>query len=161
MHWLDIVLIVILLINVIFGFWQGFIRACFSLAGIVIGIILASNYYSSLAESLGFISNPGTANIVAFVLIMIAVAVVAMITALLLRKLLEVIKLGCIDRIAGGILGLIIGTLFLGALLAGIVKFVGQGIVTDSLIARFLLDRFPLILSLLPNEFKVIRDFFK
>jgi len=34
-------------------------------------------------------------------------------------------------------------------------------IITESIVAAILLDRFPLILALLPDEFDVIRSFFQ
>jgi membrane protein required for colicin V production len=161
MNWLDVILIIFLIASFVFGLWQGFIRALLSVVGMVVGVILASNFYPSLAKVLGFISNPEIANIVAFAIILVAVMIVFMIIAALLRSLLETIKLGCIDRIAGGVLGVVVGALFISALLAGIVKFFGQGVVTSSVIAGFLLDKFPFVLGLLPSEFKVIRDFFQ
>ena len=53
------------------------------------------------------------------------------------------------------------GAILISALLATIVKFFGEGIVTDSALAGFLLDKFPIVLGLLPSQFDSIRDFFQ
>jgi len=53
------------------------------------------------------------------------------------------------------------GTVLWGALLATWVKFFGTELVTESAVAAILLDRFPLILALLPGEFDMIRSFFQ
>jgi hypothetical protein len=63
----------------------------------------------------------------------------------------------------GFVLGIIIGGLYCAAVLAIIVKYdasIGMT-VSQSVIARFLTERFPLsfILALLPREFDSIRDF--
>jgi membrane protein required for colicin V production len=161
MNWLDIIIIVVLLASLLGGLFQGFVRTLFSLVGTIVGVLLASHYYTQLAGVLKFISNPGVANIVAFVIILLAVLIAAAIIGSVLKSVLAAIKLGCIDRIAGAALGFILGALFISAILAGIVKFFGESAVTESAIARILLDKFPIILGLLPGQFDNIRDFFR
>ena len=68
--------------------------------------------------------------------------------------------LGWIDRLGGAILGFLMGAIFMGATLAVLVKFFSTGLVAESFLAGVLLDKFPLILALLPSEFDVIHDFF-
>ena len=49
-----------------------------------------------------------------------------------------------------------------GALLAAWVKFFGAGeTIIQSILAGFLLDNFPLVLGLLPQEFDAVRSFFQ
>jgi membrane protein required for colicin V production len=160
MNWLDIVIIIALLVAAITGFIQGFISTLFSLIGTTIGIILAANFYSQLAALLKFISNTNIANIVAFALILIVVFIIAILVGSALKALLTAVHLGCADKAAGGILGIIIGSLIIGAVLAIIVQIYGEGPVTDSFIANILLNRFPFIFNLLPSKFKDILNFF-
>ena len=63
--------------------------------------------------------------------------------------------------LAGAALGFVLGAIFCGAILAIWVKFLGAGAIADSGIATLLLDRFPLVLALLPSEFDGIRSFFQ
>jgi membrane protein required for colicin V production len=161
MNWLDIVLIVALAIPTFLGLRQGLIKAVLSLVGLIVGVILAGNFYQTLGQMLGFFPNPDIANIVAFAIILVAVFVIASILSRLLRFLVSLVLLGWVDRLSGAILGLLIGTIFWGALLATWVKFFGTGLVTESLIAGVLLDKFPLVLALLPSEFDAIRSFFQ
>jgi membrane protein required for colicin V production len=158
---IDLIIIIALLASLLVGLFQGFALTLLSLIGSVVGVLLASHYYSQLAGVLKFISNPGAADIVAFVVILIAVLIIAAIIGGVLKSVLSAIKLGCVDRIAGAVLGLLLGTLFVGAILAGIVKFFGQSAVTESAIARILLDKVPFVLSLLPGQFDTIRNFFR
>lgn len=161
MNWLDIVIVVVVVIPVFIGLKQGVIKAALSLAGLIVSIVLASNFYEPLAKVLGFISNPDVANIVAFILIFVVVMAIATLLARLLKFIASVTMLGWIDHIGGAIFGFLMGAIFWSALLAVWVKFFGTGLVTESFLAEALLDKFPLILGLLPSEFDVIRDFFQ
>ena len=61
----------------------------------------------------------------------------------------------------GGVLGLLIGVVSWGALLALWVKFFSAGAVSGSALAKILLDRFPLVLNLLPSSFDNVKNFFE
>jgi membrane protein required for colicin V production len=160
MNWIDIIVIVVLAGAIILGFIQGFIMMFFSLLGTVIGILLASNIYTQVSSLLKFVHNTSMANILAFALIMVIVFIVAIIVGSILKALLSAIHLGCLDKAAGGVLGLIVGILIIGAIFAGVVKFFGEGPVTQSWIAKLLLDYFPFVLKLFPSTFKEIPGFF-
>jgi membrane protein required for colicin V production len=162
MNWLDIVIIIILAIQTFTGFSQGFIKALGGLIGLIVGIFLAGRYYETLAGSLfSFIDNQDAANIAAFVVILGVVWAVFSIVASLLTKLVSVVFLGWVNRIAGAVFGLVMGALFVGAALAAWASFFGSDSLADSRMAVFLLDKFPIVLSLLPSQFDSIRDFFQ
>ncbi len=160
MHWLDIVLLVALVFPTFMGLRQGLIKAVLSLVGLIIGVILAGNFYEQLAGLLGFISNPDIANVVAYVLILVVVLVAATLLAKLLKTVIKAVMLGWVNNLGGAVFGFLIGAIFMGAILATWVRFFGSDMLAESFIAEFLLDKFPLILSLLPDEFDVVRDFF-
>jgi membrane protein required for colicin V production len=161
MNWLDIVIIVILGIQVFAGLSQGLIKALFGLLGLIVGIYLAGRFHESLGSGLfSFISNPDVANIAAFIAILIAVWIIFSIVANILTKLVSFILLGWVNRIGGAIFGLLMGALFVSAALAVWVKFAGTDSIGESFMAAFLLDKFPIILGLLPSQFDSIRDFF-
>jgi len=161
MNWLDIVIAIILVASLVVGFIQGFLKTLFTLVGLIVGIVLASNFYQQLGGLLKFISDTRIAYILAFIIILLAVSIVAALIATILKTVLNTINLGCADRVAGGVLGLAIATFLISALLAGAVKFFGESFVTGSWFASVLLDKFPLVLGLLPGEFDQIRGFFK
>ena len=161
MHWLDIIIIVALIIPIFTGLMQGLIKAALSLAGIIVGVVLASNFYENLAGVLTFISNEDVANIVAFIIILAVVFIIANVIAFFLRATIKALLLGWVDRVGGAVFGFIMGAILISALLATIVKFFGEGMVTESALAGFLLDKFPMILGLLPSQFDTIRDFFQ
>jgi len=161
MNWLDIIIAVVLILPIFIGLKQGLIKAALSLAGLIVGVVLAGNFYRQLGGVMDFIPDENIANIVAFVLILVVVMVIANVLAALLKYTAKAVLLGWVDHLGGAIFGLLMGAVFMGALLATLVKFFGTGLVTESLLAGILLDKFPLILVLLPSEFDVIRDFFQ
>jgi membrane protein required for colicin V production len=161
MNWLDIVIIIALAIPTLAGFMQGLIKTVLSLAGVIIGIVLAGNFYEPVSRLLGFISNEDIANVVAFILILVVIMIIAMILARVLKFLAKVTLLGWVDHIGGAAFGFLMGAILFSALLAALVQFFGDSFVTESLLAAIMLDKFPLILSLLPSKFNSIRDFFQ
>jgi len=161
-NWLDIVVLVLIVVPTVAGLKTGVIKAVVSLAGVIIGIILAGRYHAALGEQLTFISQANIANIVAFAIILLAAMIAAAIIATLLHKIASMMLLGWANHLGGAILGLLLGGLFCGAILAIWVKFLGAGdTITGSVLATFLLEQFPFILSLLPDKFDSIRSFFQ
>lgn len=161
MNPLDIVIIVALAIPTFTGLKLGLIKAVLSLAGVVIGVVVASNLYQPVARLLGFIPDENIANIVAFVVILLAVIIIATLLARLLKFLASVTMLGWVDHIGGAAFGFLLGTIFFSALLAASVKFFGDSLATESFLAGIMLDKFPLVLALLPSQFDAVRDFFR
>ncbi len=160
MNWLDIVIIAALLLSTVIGLFQGFVMTLFSLAGTIAGVVLAANFYERAAAMLGFIPSTEAANIIAFVIILLATWLVATLIGSALKSLLSALNLGWADRIIGAGLGLLLGALAVSAVLAGFVTFFGQDPVADSFMARMMLDKLPALLGLLPEQFRHAGDFF-
>ncbi|HUV56643.1 MAG TPA: CvpA family protein [Dehalococcoidales bacterium] len=161
MNWLDIVIIIVIAIPAILGIRIGIIKASFSLAGLILGVILAGHYYVPLSEQLSALS-PGIAKIVAFAIILVGVWVIAILLSGLVERAVSMMLLGWINRLVGAVFGFAVGTILCSALLAIWVKFLGiQSFIVDSALATILLDRFPMVLALLPDEFSAVRSFFQ
>jgi len=162
MNWLDIVIIVVIAFSAFGGLKNGLIKAVLSLASLIVGIILAGRYYLPLSEQLAFIPQDNIARIVAFAIILIGVMVIAGVLAKLLKWAVSAVMLGWVNHLGGAIFGLVLGAIFCGALLAIWIKFLGiQSAIVESFMATILLDYFPMVLVLLPNEFDTIRSFFQ
>ena len=162
MNWLDIVVLVVMVLSIFLGLRIGIIKAALSLVGVIVSVILAGRYYAPLSEQLTFIPHAGTANIVAFAIILIGVVVIASVLAVLLKWVVSAVMLGWVNYLGGAVFGLVMGAILCGALLAIWVKWLGVGsTITESIVAATLLNTFPLILALLPDEFNTIRSFFQ
>jgi len=161
MNWLDIVIIVVAVLLGIVGLRQGIIKTVFGIAGLIGGIVLAGRYYGGLAALLSP-SGATWANIAAYAIILFATLIVAAVIGSLVAKLVHLVMLGWLDRLVGCILGVFIGGLICAAVLAIVGKYYpgAEAVISQSAVARFLMERFPLLLALLPEEFDFIRDFF-
>ncbi len=161
MNWLDIVIIVVAVLLGLVGLRQGIIKTVFGIAGLIGGIVLAGRYYSGLAAVLSS-SGATWANIAAYAIILIATLIVVGVIGRLVAKLIHLVLLGWLDRLVGCVLGVFIGGLFCAAILAIVVKYYPgtEAVISQSGLARFLMEGFPLLLALLPGEFDFIRDFF-
>src|SRR5512137_2223499 len=107
MNWLDIIILISLVASVIGGITTGLIRGMISLAGLIVGIILAGKLYPTVAGWFGFISNADISNIIAFGLILLVVMILAGIIGKALHALASAVLLGWLDHLAGGFIGLI------------------------------------------------------
>jgi membrane protein required for colicin V production len=161
MNWLDIVIIVVIVLLGLGGLRQGIIRTAFGIAGLIGGKALAGRYYDELAA----VFSPTGAtwvNIAAYAIILIATLIVAGVVGHLVAKAVSFAALGWLDKLVGCILGVFIGGLFCAAILAILLKYYPstEAVIGQSGVAKFLMDQFPLLLALLPEEFDFIRDFF-
>jgi membrane protein required for colicin V production len=161
MNWLDIVIIVVAALLGLAGLRQGIIRTVFGIAGLIGGIVLAGRYYDELAALL-FPAGAPWANIAAYAIILLATLLVAGVVGHFVAKLVHFAALGWLDRLIGCVLGVVIGCLICAAILAIVGKYYpgAEAVISQSVIARFLMEQFPLLLALLPAEFDFIRDFF-
>lgn len=162
MNWLDIVIMVAVGISAFIGVRKGIIKVSLTLAGLVVGVILAGRYYTPFSQWLSFIPWAGLAKVAAFAIIFIGVMAIAAVLARLLGRVASAVMMGWANRLGGGILGFILGAIFCGAFLAMWVKFLGMTqAIAESRIAPILLNQFPRVLALLPGEFDAIRSFFQ
>jgi len=99
MTWIDIIIIVIILALVIHGIIIGLIRSVFDIIAIILGYILAVYYSATI----------GIPRLLAFLLIFIVVVIIVSIIGRIISRLIHITPLGFIDRILGGILGLLNG----------------------------------------------------
>jgi membrane protein required for colicin V production len=161
MNWLDIVIIVVAVLLGLAGLRQGIIRTVFGIAGLIGGIVLAGRYYDELAAFI-FPAGAPWANIAAYAIILLATLIVAGVVGHFVAKLVHFAALGWLDRLVGCVLGVVIGGLLCAAVLAIVGKYYpgAEAVISQSVIARFLMEQFPLLLALLPADFDFIRDFF-
>jgi membrane protein required for colicin V production len=123
----DCFLIAILAYSTILAFVRGIILELFSLGGLIAGILLASWNYQHVALLLGrLISTPATAQIVAFLLIIIAAMVLSALLGKALNRTAHAIGLGFFDRLLGAAFGFVRGCLLGVAILIAVVAFLPQ-----------------------------------
>jgi membrane protein required for colicin V production len=120
----DCFLIAMLAFSTIMAFVRGIILELFSLGGLIAGILLASWNYKHIAIILGrIITTPATAEIVAFLFIIIGVMVLCTLIGKALNRTAHAIGLGFFDRLLGALFGFARGCLLGVALLMAIAAF--------------------------------------
>ncbi len=154
MNLLDWIIAVTLSISTVTAFLRGFIRSLFALAGMVAGILLATLYAYQLGQYLmRWISPLALAKLCAFILILAAVYVCAVLLGRLLRGACSAIGLGFFDRLAGAAFGFVRGALFLAAMLLPLAPYLPQFKVTrSSVLLPYLLPAAHGISFVLPRD---------
>lgn len=119
MNWLDIVLAIPLLWFMYKGFRNGLIIELASLAALVLGIFIALHFSFYAKEFLidNFDIADNYLNIIAFAITFIIVAVLVYLVGKIIHKLISIVALGFLNRLAGGIFGLLKAALVLSVIL--------------------------------------------
>lgn len=119
MNWLDIVLAIPLLWFTYKGFRHGFIIELASLAALVLGVFVAL-HFSFYAEDYlreNFEIADNYLYIISFAITFIIVALVVYLVGKIIHKFVNIIALGFLNRLAGGIFGLLKTALILSVIL--------------------------------------------
>ncbi|SDT83823.1 CvpA family protein [Desulfobacula phenolica] len=124
MNAFDIAVIVIVSFCLIRGLFRGLIGEVSGIIGVAAGFYGAYTYYPLItpyAES--WIENPGIRNIAVFFLLFCAVLIAVSIASVLIRKFLNLVFLGWIDRTFGLVFGAAKGILIVSVLFIMITTF--------------------------------------
>ena len=125
MQTIDIIISVLLVIGLISGLRDGLVKQVAGLAGLIGGLLLGRAFYMQVGEWLGtaFGISVEAAHITAFILILIVVPLLFSLVGWLVSKILSAICLGWINRILGGVVGVLKFALFAGIVITGIEFF--------------------------------------
>ena len=121
MNTIDIVILILLLIGGLNGLRQGFIKAFANLVGWIFALIVAAKYAVVLAPSMTALSSdPVVQKIAAFAFIVLVIVVLTWIVIAVLNGVLKSLKLGPLNRLAGGAFGTLKGLLIVLITIQGI-----------------------------------------
>jgi membrane protein required for colicin V production len=114
----------VVLLNVIAAAMQGFFSEALTMAGLIVGYLLAAWQYRSLAEWFEtYLTNPWLAEILGFLIIFFATLLLFGIAAKIARWVMKEAGLSGFDRFLGGVLGLLKGGLMVAVILMGLTAF--------------------------------------
>jgi membrane protein required for colicin V production len=120
----DWAIVAAIVLNVIAAAVQGFFAEVLSMAGLVIGYIVAAWQYQRLAAWLmAFLKSDLLADIFAFLIIFFAILILFGIAARIARKLMKEVGLSGFDRFLGALLGVVKGGLLVAVVLMGLTAF--------------------------------------
>ena len=160
MNIVDLVVLVIVGLSGLVGLFRGAVREIFGLAALLLGFLLALNYYGPAAEALGpRVSNPLLAQGAAFFGILLIAWTVFAVAGMLLRRMLRLLSLSWLDRLGGLAFGLVRGALVVSVLTWSVAAFAspGNGLPEDGLagsrVSRRVLEVGDRIAALFPEDF--------
>jgi membrane protein required for colicin V production len=120
----DWIILAVIVLNVVSAAIQGFFAEALSMAGLVIGYIVAAWQYERLADWLAsFLKNVWLAEILGFLIIFFAIVLLFGIAGRIARWLMKEAGLSGFDRFLGAALGLLKGGLMVAVILMGMTAF--------------------------------------
>ena len=152
----DWALVAIIAYSTILAFARGFLREVFALMGLIAGILLAAWNYGRFAAVLERVVNrPEIAQITAFLLILIAVAVAATLLGKALHSTAHAIGLGFFDRLLGAAFGFVRGCLIGVVILMAAAAFFPQSkLAANSRLSSYFLTGAHAVSFVVPHELR-------
>jgi uncharacterized membrane protein required for colicin V production len=159
MNWVDVLLIIGLVAGTLQGLRMGMVLAVVTVLGIVLGTVVAGQFHDELEPALDFLSNETVngARIAAFAILFFATFLVLQLVGHIARTVVRMALTPMADASAGAALGLAATAILLGVVISVLANFTGgrfQRDIEDSPTAQFLVDKVPVVLGLLPDDFE-------
>ncbi len=156
MNPLDWIILAILAVSVIVAASQGFMYEAFSLAGAVLGYLMAAwNYKMAAAWFVPYVKTEWAAQAAGFLVIFIFVAIVAGIIGRVARWAVHGVGLRWFDRALGGVFGLLRGALVVMVLVMAMASFgPSSRLLADSSLGQYFLVLGRVAMWASPYEFR-------
>lgn len=120
----DWLIVFVIVLNVILAAMHGFFAEALSMAGLVVGYIVAAWQYHRLAEwFMSFLNSELLAEIFGFLIIFFAILILFSIAGRIARRLMKEVGLSGFDRFLGALLGVAKGALAVAVVLMGMTAF--------------------------------------
>ena len=120
----DWVILGFLVFSIAGAAFEGFFQEAFKMAGLVVGYLLAAWQYHRLADWFApHLKSPWIGEMIAFLIIFFAVLIVAGFAGRIARWVMKKAGLSTIDRVLGGMLGLLRGVLVVAIVLTAVAAF--------------------------------------
>jgi len=154
MTWVDWVILAVLAAATVGGLAQGFFRTACSLAGLIFGLAIAAWNY----QRLGTVFMPifrieAVANSVAFLLIALLVMGIANLIGGAIAKMVHQLGLGCLDGLAGAVLGFAQGpVLVMISIMVTVAFFPGQDWLNEARLPKLFFGALHLSEKVTPGE---------
>jgi membrane protein required for colicin V production len=159
---LDIVFLLVVFLSILFGVIKGFIREIFSLIFLVLAVILSFLFYYEAGTFLmKYIDSRQVASFAGFISIFTVVLIIGAVVTYFVKKILTVGPLKSVDRILGGVFGLLRGILISGVIVFALVAFpTDDNLLVKSRLSPYIADTIDVFLKLLPEDVRKEVDSF-
>jgi membrane protein required for colicin V production len=161
-NWLDYLLIAILLFSAVMSARKGFSREVIGLAAAFFALVFGMWFYGIAGSFIApYTSSARAANLIGFVLVVVAVLLAGGILGWIVNRFLRTIGLSFFDRLLGAAFGVLRGLLVTMALLTAFMAFgpyveseTTPSAVVHSRIAPYVLNASHLVVAMAPMELK-------
>jgi membrane protein required for colicin V production len=152
----DWLLVAVVVISAAMAFGRGIIRVLFSLAGLIAGILIASWNYQRLAVQIHpWVTSVPTAQILAFLTIILAIWFFFAIIAGFVRRAVKAVGLGFADRLLGAVFGAARGVLLGIAAMMALAAFAPESTwIRQSVLAPYFLEGAHEVSFVVPEHFE-------
>ena len=157
MHWLDILIITVILFFCLIGISRGLISQIFSFAAIVGGFIAGVILYDVAGNLLihyQLVESQSTSLLLGFMVVVILVFVIIQVLGWFTARIIGKLKLSWLNRLAGGVVGIIIGIIVTFFLLSWLNLYVikDASAKKDSVMAPIVEDGYGIIIANIPGD---------
>ncbi|MCC6294895.1 MAG: CvpA family protein [Bryobacterales bacterium] len=158
MNWLDVVLGFVLAGSVAAGLARGFIRVAIGFGAAIVGLLCGLWLYGTAGSFfLDYVSSRAVANFIGFTLVFLAILLGGTLIGKLLAIIFKWAGLSWLDRLAGGVFGLVrgvlIGTVIVLAVMAFTLKPPPKAVL-DSRLAPYVVDAAHVMAMMAPRELR-------
>ncbi len=152
----DLLFIVIFLVSIAFALLKGLAREIISLAALIGGFILAVFFYHVPAGLFKeFSKTDAIANLIGFVIIFFGSILIGAVAAFLVNRAIKAASLKWVDRLLGGIFGLLRGWAIASILVVAMIAFpIRDDFMARSVMAPYLLAGARIVVHIVPQSLK-------
>lgn len=161
MNLFDIILILILAYCFLRGIFRGLLKEISSLIGVIGGFYAAYTYYKDAGVHLSpylkrWITDPSHINILSFLIIFIGIYLIVSIIGIIIKYILKIVFLGWVDRLFGGVFGILKGILIGSVLLIVFTAFLSSDstMIRNSRISPYISHISDTMVMVTPKEMK-------
>jgi membrane protein required for colicin V production len=155
---LDYAIIAIVGFGALYGLGRGALRMATSILSLALGLYAASMWYQRIGAYVEgqFKTSPTLSHVMGYALVFILVFVAIEFAGRRIIMLVNLVNLGCIDRLAGGVFGAVLGVVLAGLTIVAITAFSAPNppMITDSQFAPTVLAYNEALLAYVPPEVK-------
>ena len=157
MNLFDFILIIILVYCFIRGIFRGLLKEISSLIGVLGGFYAAYTHYKQAGIYLKrWITDPNYINILSFLIIFICIFLIISILGIIIKYILKIVFLGWVDRVFGGVFGILKGILIGSVLLIVFTAFLSSdsGMIKNSRLSKHVAIISDKMISVAPKELR-------
>jgi len=153
---LDVIFAIIFLVSIIFALLKGLVREIISLAALIGGFLLAVFFYQIPANMFKELSKTDTiANLLGFSVIFFGCILIGAVASYLVNRFIKAASLKWMDRLLGGIFGLLRGWAIASILVVALIAFpIRDDFLSRSVLAPYLLAGAKIVIYCVPQQMK-------